>query len=241
MPATQCTAMRTPLLADRFGRVVRGLRISVTDRCNLRCLYCMPEGEIPWFPKKRILTYEEIGRVATILASLGVREIRLTGGEPLVRRDLPVLARMLSRIEGIEDLAVTTNGLLLAEMAEPLLVAGVRRFNVHMDSLEPARVSRMRPHPNRRRRQDPHLPVLPHRDRPRRPSEGGEPGRANRRGSAGRCCGQGGRRLPRLAPVLWGAAAAQDVADRRLSAAVPALRFAVLSFRAPTVTGRTCG
>ncbi|PYT14811.1 MAG: GTP 3',8-cyclase MoaA [Acidobacteria bacterium] len=143
MPATPCTAMPTPLLADRFGRVVRSLRISVTDRCNLRCLYCMPDGEIPWFPKKRILTYEEIGRVATILASLGVREIRLTGGEPLVRRDLPVLARMLSRIEGIEDLAVTTNGLLLAEMAEPLLVAGVRRFNVHMDSLEPAGFSRM--------------------------------------------------------------------------------------------------
>ena len=103
----------------------------------------MPEGEIPWFPKKRILTYEEIARVATILACLGVREIRLTGGEPLVRRDLPVLARMLSRIEGIEDLAVTTNGLLLAEMAEPLLEAGVRRFNVHMDSLEPAGFSRM--------------------------------------------------------------------------------------------------
>jgi len=143
MPATQCTTARTPLLADRFGRVVRSLRISVTDRCNLRCLYCMPEGEIPWFPRKRILTYEEISRVAMILASLGVRELRLTGGEPLVRRDLPVLARMLSRIEGIEDLAVTTNGLLLAQMAEPLLEAGVRRFNVHMDALEPAAFSRM--------------------------------------------------------------------------------------------------
>src|SRR2546426_9182031 len=143
MPATQCTAMRTPLLADRFGRVVRGLRISVTDRCNLRCLYCMPEGEIPWFPKKRILTYEEIGRVATILASLGVREIRLTGGEPLVRRDLPVLARMLSRIEGIEDLAVTTHGLLLAEMAEPLLVLVARRVYPSIASRHNDAVSRI--------------------------------------------------------------------------------------------------
>src|SRR5206468_7807897 len=125
-------------LVDRFGRVVRSLRLSVTDRCNLRCQYCMPEGEIPWFPRERLLTYEEIERVARHLALLGVAEIRLTGGEPLLRRDLPVLVRLLSRIEGIEDLAVTTNGLLLEEMAGPLLRAGVRRFNVHIDSLDPA-------------------------------------------------------------------------------------------------------
>src|SRR3989441_327896 len=129
---------RPGLLVDRFGRVVRSLRLSVTDRCNLRCQYCMPEGEIPWFPKERILTFEEIERVARHLALLGVAEIRLTGGEPLLRRDLPVLVRLLSRIEGIEDLAVTTNGLLLEEMAGPLLRAGVRRFNVHIDSLDPA-------------------------------------------------------------------------------------------------------
>jgi len=118
--------------------VVRSLRLSVTDRCNLRCQYCMPEGKISWFPKGRILTFEEIERVARILASLGVTEIRLTGGEPLLRKDLPVLARMLSGIEAIEDLALTTNGLLLEEMAGPLVQAGVRRFNVHLDSLEPA-------------------------------------------------------------------------------------------------------
>jgi GTP 3',8-cyclase len=125
-------------LVDRFGRVARSLRLSVTDRCNLRCLYCMPASGIRWFAKTRILTYEEIERVATILASLGVREVRLTGGEPLVRRDLATLARMLARIEGIDDLAVTTNGILLQEMAAPLLDAGVRRFNVHIDSLDPA-------------------------------------------------------------------------------------------------------
>jgi len=145
MHTTVATATRTPCLIDRFGRVVRSLRISVTDRCNLRCLYCMPDGTIPWFQKQRILTFEEIGRVASILSSLGVRELRLTGGEPLMRRDLPVLARMLMRIEGIDDLAVTTNGLLLDQMAGPLVEAGVRRFNVHLDSLEPAgfeRVSR---------------------------------------------------------------------------------------------------
>jgi len=145
MHSTVATATRTRCLIDRFGRVVRSLRISVTDRCNLRCLYCMPDGAIPWFPKQRILTFEEIGRLVRILSSLGVREIRLTGGEPLMRRDLPVLARMLTRIEGIDDLAVTTNGLLLDQMAGPLIEAGVGRFNVHLDSLEPAgfeRVSR---------------------------------------------------------------------------------------------------
>src|SRR5437867_6775805 len=134
MSSQLATATRSPCLIDRFGRVVRSLRISVTDRCNLRCLYCMPDGTIPWFQKQRILTFEEIGRVASILSYLGVRELRLTGGEPLMRRDLPVLARMLMRIEGIDDLAVTTNGLLLDQMAGPLVEAGVRRFNVHLDS-----------------------------------------------------------------------------------------------------------
>jgi len=138
MPATETASARPALLVDSFGRVVRSLRVSVTDRCNLRCLYCMPQGEVPWFRKERILTFEEIRRLAEILASLGVRELRLTGGEPLMRKELPVLARMLSRVEGIEDLAVTTNGLLLEELAGPLIEAGVRRFNVHIDSLEPA-------------------------------------------------------------------------------------------------------
>ena len=123
-------------LADRYGRVARSLRVSVTDRCNLRCLYCMPADGIAWFDKRGILSFEEIRRIVTVLALLGVREVRLTGGEPLLRRDLPVLAGMLSRIDGITDLAVTTNGLLLASLAAPLLEAGVRRFNVHLDSLE---------------------------------------------------------------------------------------------------------
>ncbi len=137
MTASRAERDDTASLVDGYGRVARSLRLSVTDRCNLRCLYCMPAGEIPWFPKARILTFEEIERVATILAPLGVREIRLTGGEPLVRRDLPNLARRLARIEGIDDLAVTTNGLLLEPMAGPLMDAGVRRFNVHIDSLDP--------------------------------------------------------------------------------------------------------
>jgi len=127
---------RAPL-ADGQGRVARSLRLSVTDRCNLRCLYCMPSGPIAWFPKSRILSFEEIERVVSILATQGVHEVRLTGGEPLLRRDLPVLAGMLARIEGIDDLGITTNGLLLEEQAAPLLEAGVRRFNVHLDSLDP--------------------------------------------------------------------------------------------------------
>ena len=124
-------------LVDRYGRAARSLRVSVTDRCNLRCLYCMPAAGITWFPKENLLTYEEVARVVRLLVGRGVREVRLTGGEPLLRRDLPVLARMLSGIEGLEELAVTTNGLLLEELAAPLLEAGVQRFNVHVDSLEP--------------------------------------------------------------------------------------------------------
>jgi cyclic pyranopterin phosphate synthase len=123
------------MLTDAFGRVARSLRVSVTDRCNLRCLYCMPEGQIQWFERSHLLSFEEIRRIVAILTKLGVREVRLTGGEPLLRCDLPVLARMLSAIPGIEDLTVTTNGLLLKSLAAPLLEAGVSRFNVHLDAL----------------------------------------------------------------------------------------------------------
>jgi len=133
--ATSATEAAT--LVDRFGRVARSLRVSVTDRCNLRCVYCMPEGAITWFDKAGILTFEEIVRVAGLLTRHGVREIRLTGGEPLLRRELPRLVGMLRALPGIEDLAVTTNGLLLRDMAGPLLEAGVTRFNVHLDSLDP--------------------------------------------------------------------------------------------------------
>jgi GTP 3',8-cyclase len=125
-------------LVDRFGRAARSLRLSVTDRCNLRCVYCMPERDVEWFERGGILTFEEIARVVRLLAGRGVGEVRLTGGEPLLRRDLPVLAGMIAAIPGIEDLSITTNGLLLAGAARPLFEAGVRRFNVHLDSLDEA-------------------------------------------------------------------------------------------------------
>ena len=128
--------MTTRPIEDRFGRTVRSLRISVTDRCNLRCLYCMPDGPIEWFDRRSILSFEEIYRITAALAVAGVREVRLTGGEPLLRRDLPLLVRMLASIEEIEDLSLTTNGLLLRSLAGPLHEAGVMRFNVHLDSLE---------------------------------------------------------------------------------------------------------
>ena len=138
MNAAPSAAAGIAPLEDAFGRAVRSLRISVTDRCNLRCSYCMPERGIVWFERKDILTFEEIARVTGVLAATGVSEVRLTGGEPLLRRDLPVLAGLLAALPGIDDLSVTTNGLLLREQAADLVAAGVKRFNVHLDSLEPA-------------------------------------------------------------------------------------------------------
>ncbi len=122
-----------PLL-DTFGRLHDNLRISVTDRCNIRCFYCMPE-DVKFGPREDLLTFEEIERVARIAASLGVRKIRITGGEPLVRKDLAHLIRKLAVIPGIADLALTTNGVLLADMAAELYEAGLRRINVHLDTL----------------------------------------------------------------------------------------------------------
>jgi cyclic pyranopterin phosphate synthase len=127
--------MPAPLI-DTFGRLHDSLRISVTDRCNIRCFYCMPEQGVEFMPRGEILSFEEIERVARVAAGLGVRKLRITGGEPLVRRDLEVLVRSLARIEGIEDLALTTNGVLLAEHARPLYDAGLRRLNVHLDTLD---------------------------------------------------------------------------------------------------------
>ena len=126
-------------LTDAFRRPITYLRISVTDRCNLRCTYCMPEAGLPWIPKPDILTFEEIERVVRAAASVGVRSIRLTGGEPLVRRDLVELVARLAAIEGISDIALSTNGLLLAEHAAALAAAGLRRVNVSLDSLRPGR------------------------------------------------------------------------------------------------------
>ncbi len=132
-----------PPLADAFRRPITYLRISVTDRCNLRCVYCMPEAGLPWIAKREILSYEEIERIVRAAASVGVRSIRLTGGEPLVRRDLPVLVDRLAAIDGIEDIALSTNGLLLADLIGQLSAAGLCRVNVSLDTLRPDRFERI--------------------------------------------------------------------------------------------------
>jgi len=131
--------MNSQPLIDSFGRVHSSLRISVTDRCNVRCFYCMPESEVRYEKRSEILDFEEIERFARIAVGLGINKLRVTGGEPLVRRDLPVLIRSLSSIPGIGDLALTTNGVLLPELAGPLFDAGLRRLNVHLDTLDRAR------------------------------------------------------------------------------------------------------
>ncbi|HET6579281.1 MAG TPA: GTP 3',8-cyclase MoaA [Gemmatimonadales bacterium] len=125
---------------DTFGRPLRNLRISVTDRCNMRCRYCMPEAEYVWLPRESILTFEEISRLAGIFAGLGVRKIRLTGGEPLLRHDLASLVGLVDRHEAIRDIALTTNGILLARSAAALRAAGLRRVTVSLDTLRPERM-----------------------------------------------------------------------------------------------------
>jgi cyclic pyranopterin phosphate synthase len=131
-----------PLL-DSFGRVHDNLRISVTDRCNIRCFYCMPETGVQFLDRREILDFEEIERFVRVAVGMGIRKLRVTGGEPLVRRDLPVLIRRLAAIPGIEDLALTTNGVLLEEFAQPLYDAGLRRLNVHIDTLDRARFAQI--------------------------------------------------------------------------------------------------
>ena len=127
------------LLRDRLDRPIQDLRISVTDRCNFRCLYCMPLAEYDWIERSEILSYEEVERLARIFVDLGVSKIRLTGGEPLVRRDLHDLVARLSSLPRIHDLCLTTNGALLAGQVEALKQAGLRRINVSIDSLKPER------------------------------------------------------------------------------------------------------
>src|ERR1041384_3066987 len=124
------------MLVDAYNRPITDLRISVTDRCNFRCTYCMPLDEYEWINKKEILSFEEISRLATLFVSLGVKKIRLTGGEPLVRQDLHRLVKSLSAIDGLEDLCLTTNGALLADKIQALKEAGLRRINVSVDSLD---------------------------------------------------------------------------------------------------------
>ena len=122
-------------LRDGHGRLIGDLRVSVTDRCNFRCQYCMPAEGLPWLDRAELLTFEEIERLVRLLVPLGIRSVRLTGGEPLVRRELPKLIAMLSAIDGLEDLSLTTNGYLLERMADELVGAGLERINVSLDSL----------------------------------------------------------------------------------------------------------
>ncbi len=130
-------------LKDTFGRVIDDLRISLTDRCNFRCIYCMPAEGLAWLPKREILSYEEILRLACIFIDQGIRTIRLTGGEPLMRQDIDVLIAGLTRLAPDLDLSMTTNGFFLAEKATRLAEAGLKRINVSLDSLQPERFERM--------------------------------------------------------------------------------------------------
>ena len=123
-------------LIDGHGRLIGDLRVSVTDRCNFRCQYCMPAEGLPWLEREQLLRFEEIARLVGIFTSMGVGEVRLTGGEPLVRRDFPQLVSMLKAIPDLEELSVTTNGFLLERDAQALVRAGVDRFNVSVDSLQ---------------------------------------------------------------------------------------------------------
>jgi cyclic pyranopterin phosphate synthase len=130
--------MRAPLV-DSFDRRIESVRVSVTDRCNFRCRYCMPAEGLHWLQRSEVMTFEEIERLARLLASMGVRHLRLTGGEPLVRRDVPDLVERLAKVPGLDDLSLTTNGIALRTLAGPLVDAGLRRINVSLDSLDHTR------------------------------------------------------------------------------------------------------
>jgi cyclic pyranopterin phosphate synthase len=130
-------------LSDTLGRPLRDLRISVTDRCNLRCEYCMPEEEYSWLPREDILRFEEVSTLVDAFIGAGVEKVRLTGGEPLLRRDLPSLVAMLAAKPALRDLAMTSNAMLLGEQAAPLKAAGLQRLNISLDTLDPARFARL--------------------------------------------------------------------------------------------------
>ncbi len=130
-------------LVDGWGREIKSVRVSVTDKCNFRCTYCMPAEGLQWLPKEDVLTYEEIARLVRVMAAMGVDEVRLTGGEPLVRRDLPTLVGMLASTKGVDDLSLTTNGVLLDRLAGPLVEAGLRRVNVSLDTLSHVKFAEM--------------------------------------------------------------------------------------------------
>src|SRR5579864_5962175 len=141
MSVTKTTSSSTTenVLKDTLGRPLANLRLSVTDRCNLRCQYCMPLENYTWLPREELLTFEEIGALVEVFTSLGVSRIRLTGGEPLLRRDLPTLIGMLAANSGVKDLALTTNGTLLTEQAASLRAAGLGRLTISLDTLQPER------------------------------------------------------------------------------------------------------
>ena len=128
-------------LRDQHGRSIEYLRISITDRCNFRCVYCMPAEGLPWLPKQEILSYEEIVAVVRELAPLGLRRLRITGGEPTIRPDLPALVTQLRAVPGIEDIALSTNGVRLPDLAPALRAAGLDRVNISVDSLRPKRIA----------------------------------------------------------------------------------------------------
>jgi cyclic pyranopterin phosphate synthase len=141
-PPSLPTDPRSPLI-DRWARHIESLRISVTDRCNFRCLYCIPDEDIEWLPRERLATLEELARLARVAVSCGVRKIRVTGGEPLLRKNLPVLIEALAGLPGLDDLALTTNGTELPRLAPALATAGLRRVNVSLDSLDRATFARI--------------------------------------------------------------------------------------------------
>jgi GTP 3',8-cyclase len=124
-------------LIDGMGRTIVNLRISVTDRCNFRCTYCMPENNVEFMERSKLLTFEELTRIATIVSKMGISRLRITGGEPLMRKDLPALIKMLDGIDGIEDIAMTTNAFFLKDHADALWKAGLKRLNVSLDALDP--------------------------------------------------------------------------------------------------------
>ncbi len=130
-------------LVDNWGRRIESVRVSVTDKCNFRCTYCMPAEGLTWLPRAEVLTFEEIARLVRVLAAMGVHEVRLTGGEPLIRRDLPQLVELLAATPGVDDLSLTTNGVLLDRLAKPLVDAGLQRLNVSLDSLNHTRFAEL--------------------------------------------------------------------------------------------------
>ncbi len=140
MPSAHLTPPEKPQpIADLWRRPLRNLRLSVTDRCNLRCQYCMPGDEYVWLPREDLLRFEEMTALTEIFTEIGVDKVRLTGGEPLLRRDLPVLVQMLAALPRLRDLAITTNGILLAQEAQALRDAGLHRVTVSLDTLQPER------------------------------------------------------------------------------------------------------